>query len=186
MQDTELLNKVEAALFLAARFLTIEELVRLTDINPITMRELLKKLEHKYNKQESALTILKRQVEKEEYWKMDVKNHYSHYINKIASGKAEFTKAEKGTLAVIAYKQPIKQSIIVKIRGNKAYDHVKHFVRNDLIRARRLGRTFELTLSERFYDYFNIKKEELKNETEKEVEEQIEERMEKVENANNS
>jgi segregation and condensation protein B len=193
-ESTELLNKIEAALFLAARFLTIEELVRLTDVNPITMRELLKKLERKYNTENSALTILKRQVEGQEYWKMDVKNNYSHYINKIASGKAEFTKAEKGTLAVIAYKQPIKQSIIVKIRGNKAYDHVRHFVRNDLVKARRLGRTYELTLSERFYDYFNIKKEELKKETKKEVEEQIGEKIEKqiekvedkLENANNS
>ena len=182
MSEQELLNKIEAVLFLAARFLTTDELVRLTDVNPINLKEFLKKLEQKYSKEGSALIIVKREVEGQTYWKMDVKSNYTHYINKIASGKAEFTKAEKGTLAVIAYKQPIKQSIIVKIRGNKAYEHIKHFIQNDLLSARRLGRTYELTLSEKFYDYFHIKKEELKNESEKEVEEHIE----KVENANNS
>jgi segregation and condensation protein B len=185
MTEVESLNKIEAALFLAARFLTVEELVRLTDINPIMLKELLTKLEKKYVG-EGAIVIVKRQVEGTDYYKMDVKQTYAHYINRIASGKSEFTRAEQGTLAVIAYKQPIKQSIIVKIRGNKAYDHIKHFIQNDLVKSRRLGRTFELTLSERFYDYFHIKKEELKNETKKEVEEKIESQFKFLENANNS
>lgn len=161
MTEIESLNKIEAALFLAARFLTVEDLVRLTDINPIMLKELLKKIEEKYAG-EGSLCIVKREVEGHTFYKMDVKEKYAHYINKIASGKSEFTKAEKGTLAVIAYKQPIKQSIIVKIRGNKAYEHIKHFRQNDLIKARRLGRTYELTLSDKFYDYFHISKDDLK------------------------
>ncbi len=172
MAEIESLNKIEAALFLAARFLNVNELVRLTDVNPIMLKELIRKIEEKYAG-EGALRIVRREVEGHIYYKMDIKSKYAHYINKIASGKTEFTKAEKGTLAVIAYKQPIKQSIIVKIRGNKAYDHIKHFKQNDLVKARRLGRTYELTLSEKFYDYFHIKEENLKNETKKEVEEQI-------------
>ena len=172
MTEIESLNKIEAALFLAARFLNVNELVRLTDVNPIMLKELIRKIEEKYAG-EGALRIVRREVEGHVYYKMDIKSKYAHYINKIASGKTEFTKAEKGTLAVIAYKQPIKQSIIVKIRGNKAYDHIKHFKQNDLVRARRLGRTYELTLSEKFYDYFHIKKENLKDETKEEVEDQI-------------
>lgn len=187
MTELESLNKIEAALFLAARFLTVDELVRLTDVNPIMLKELLKKLEVKYTGG-GSLCIVKREVEGHVYYKMDVKSSYAHYINKIASGKSEFTRAEQGTLAVIAYKQPIKQSIIVKIRGNKAYDHIKHFRQNDLVKARRLGRTYEITLSEKFYDYFHIKKENLKNETEKEVKEQIEQienQFKLLENPNN-
>jgi segregation and condensation protein B len=182
MTEIESLNKIEAALFLAARFLTVEDLVRLTDVNPIMIKELLQRLEGKYTG-EGSLCILKRKVEGHVYYKMDVEEKYAHYINRIASGKSEFTKAEKGTLAVVAYKQPIKQSIIVKIRGNKAYEHIKHFRQNDLIRARRLGRTYELTLSDKFYDYFHIKKEDLNNETEKEVEEQLENQFKQLENA---
>ena len=89
---------------------------------------------------------------------MDVKQEYFDMINRLATGQAEFTKAEQETLAIIAYKQPVKQSIIIKIRGNKAYDHVKHFIDIGLVKAKRAGHTKELTLSEEFYDYFHLEK----------------------------
>jgi segregation and condensation protein B len=79
-------------------------------------------------------------------------------VNKLATGTAEFSKAEQETLAVIAYKQPVKQSLIVKIRGNKSYEHIKHFIEIGLVRGKKSGRTKELTLSEDFYDYFNLQK----------------------------
>ena len=87
---------------------------------------------------------------------MDVKPEYSHIINKLATGSAEFSKAEQETLAIIAYKQPIKQSVIIKIRGNKAYDHIKKFIDLNLIKKKKIGHTNELSLSDEFYDYFNV------------------------------
>ena len=156
MSELELMNKIEAVLFLAARFLTIDEIVRLTDVNPIMLKELLVKVEQKYNKQRGALHIIRREVQGQVYYKMDIKQQYTNYVNKIASGKSEFTRAEKSTLAVIAYKQPIKQSVIVKIRGNKAYDHIKKFFDLGLIKKKKTGHTYELSLSDDFYDYFNI------------------------------
>ncbi len=181
--EGELLNKIEAALFLAARFLTLDELVSLTAVNPIMLKEILSKLESRYNKKQGAIIIIKKNVENVDYWKMDIKQTFSNYVNKLASGKSEFTKAEQGTLAVIAYKQPIKQSVIVKIRGNKAYDHIKHFKQNDLVKARRLGRTFELNLSDKFYDYFNVRKAELE-EKNKEIDKEFQE-LKKEAGANN-
>ena len=87
---------------------------------------------------------------------MDVKPEYQDIINKIATGSAEFVKSEQETLAIIAYKQPIKQSVIIKIRGNKAYDHIKKFADLGLIKKKKVGHTYELSLSDDFYDYFNI------------------------------
>ncbi|MBU2497045.1 MAG: SMC-Scp complex subunit ScpB, partial [Nanoarchaeota archaeon] len=84
------------------------------------------------------------------------KTQYSSLINKIASGESEFSKAEQQTLAVIAYKKPIRQSIIIKIRGNKAYDHVKKFLELGLLTSKKEGRTYILDLSENFYNYFSI------------------------------
>jgi len=152
----ENLKKVEAALFLSARFLSLQELVNITDINPLMLKELLEKLIEKYNNENSAIEI----VSKENMWKMDVKQEYVEMINKLATGSSEFTKAEQETLAVIAYKQPIKQSVVIKIRGNKAYDHIKKFIDIGLVVAKKLGHTLELRLSEEFYDYFHIGKEE--------------------------
>lgn len=155
-QENELLKKTEAALFLAARWLNMDELVKLTGINPIMLAELLAKLEGRYNGGNSAILLLKANVEGVESWKMDVMQEYAYMINRLATGESEFTKAEQETLAVIAYKQPIKQSVVIKIRGNKAYDHVKHFIQSGLVTAKRAGRTFELNLTDNFYNYFNL------------------------------
>ena len=60
------------------------------------------------------------------------------------------------TLAIIAYKQPIKQSDLVEIRGNKSYDHVKELEKRGLINAVRQSRTKLLTTTRGFADYFGI------------------------------
>jgi segregation and condensation protein B len=151
--QSENLKKVEAALFISARYLSLQELVSLTDINPLLLKELLEKLVEKYSSEESAIEIIK----KSETWKMDVKQEYTNMINKLATGSSEFTKAEQETLAVIAYKQPVKQSVIVKIRGNKSYEHIKKFREIGLLKAKKAGHTLELSLSEEFYDYFHIR-----------------------------
>ena len=152
VEEIKNLKKVEAALFISARYLSIMELVEFTDINPLLLKELLAKLKERYLEGDSSIEI----IEYQGLWKMDVKEEYHRMINKMATGNAEFTKAEQETLAVIAYKQPVKQSVIVKIRGNKAYDHIKHFIDIGLLKAKRIGHTKELNLSENFYDYFSL------------------------------
>jgi len=153
-QEIENTKKVEAALFISGRFLSIQELLTLTDVNPILLKKILSDLEDKYK--DSGIEIVKR----DNLWKMDVAPEYTNIINKLATGSSEFSKAEQETLAIIAYKQPMKQSVLVKIRGNKSYDHIKRFTELGLINKKKLGHTAELTLSEQFYDYFHVGKEE--------------------------
>ena len=151
-KERESEEKVEAALFIAARFLNLQDLSMLTDINPIMLKETLKKLEKKYSR--GAIRLLTRN----ESWKMDVAEKYHFLINRLATGAAEFTRSEQETLAVIAYKQPVKQSVIINIRGNKSYDHIKKFREIGLVHAKQVGHTLELNLSEEFYEYFNVHK----------------------------
>ncbi|HDL02475.1 MAG TPA: SMC-Scp complex subunit ScpB [Candidatus Pacearchaeota archaeon] len=150
--ETEAQEKVEAALFIAGRFLTLQDLIVLTDINPIMLKSILHNLEKKYL--HGTLRIIRR----DESYKMDIASEYHYLINKLATGSAEFTKAEQETLAIIAYKQPVKQSVVIKIRGNKSYDHIKKFRQLGLVTAKREGHTLILNLSEEFYEYFNVTK----------------------------
>ena len=173
------LKKLEAVFFVSGRFLNMQELVSLTDLNPIIIYELIEKLQEKYEKKDSAIEIVKtpkgvhqggastssrpRDISKEmstrgknEMWKMDVCQEYSFVINKLATGSSEFSKAEQETLAIIAFKQPMKQSVLIKIRGNRAYEHVKKFFDLGLIKKKKSGHTNELSLSDDFYDYFNV------------------------------
>ncbi|MCK9595750.1 SMC-Scp complex subunit ScpB [Candidatus Pacearchaeota archaeon] len=151
-REKEDLKKLEAVFFVSGRFLNMQELISLTDLNPIILQELIEKLQDRYDSQDSAIEI----VEKNSMWKMDVRPAHHHIINKIAGGKSEFSKAEQETLGIIAFKQPIKQSVIIKIRGNKAYDHINKFENVGLIKKKKIGHTSELSLSEDFYDYFTF------------------------------
>ncbi|MBI2044376.1 SMC-Scp complex subunit ScpB [Candidatus Pacearchaeota archaeon] len=150
-REKEDMKRLEAVFFISGRFLSMQELISLSDLNPIIIRELIEKLKEKYNNDSSAIEI----IEKNGVWKMDVKKEYHDVVNKLATGSSEFSKAEQETLAIIAYKQPIKQSVLVKIRSNKAYDHIKKFADLGLIKKKRAGHTHELSLSDDFYDYFN-------------------------------
>lgn len=168
-KEKEAMGLIEAVLFVSGRFLGMKDLMMLSDMNPLILRELMVKLQESYENRSSALHI----IEKNDMWKMDIRPEFSGVVNKLATGSSEFTKAEQETLAVIAFKQPIKQSVIIKIRGNKAYDHIKKFSDLGMIKKKRYGRTHELSLSQEFYDYFNVaQREELKEEGQKEISEE--------------
>ncbi len=153
--EKENLKKLEAVFFISARWLNMQDLISLTDLNPLLLKELISKLQEKYESLDSAIEI----ISKNDLWKMDVRQEYSSIVNRLATGKSEFSKAEQETLAIIAYKQPIKQSVIIKIRGNKAYDHIKKFCDLELIKKKKVGHTYDLILSDEFFDYFSLSEE---------------------------
>ena len=152
ISEEEGLRVIEAVLFVSGKFLNVQEIVSLSGFNTILVYDFLEKLREKYISSDSAIEI----IEKNNLWKMDVKQQYSNMVNKLAGGNTEFSKAEQETLAIIAFKQPIKLSVVIKIRGNKAYDHIKNFTDLGLIRRKKFGHTHELSLSEEFYNYFNL------------------------------
>ncbi len=161
-RDNENTKKVEAALFISGRYLSLQELVALTDVNPLLLKKILEDLTDKYKT--SGISV----IQQDNLWKMDVSEEYTWMVNKLATGNSEFSKAEQETLAIIAYKQPMKQSVLVKIRGNKSYDHIKKFVEMGLINKKKMGHTAELTVSESFYEYFHLPQgEELPSQEEK-------------------
>ena len=62
------------------------------------------------------------------------------------------------TLATIALKKRILQSDLVDLRGAGAYDHIKELVSQNFIDKRRQseGRSYWLTLSEKFHRTFSV------------------------------
>lgn len=151
-KEKENMRLVEAILFVAGRFLSMQDLMVYSNLNSLVITESLQKLKEKYAKDDSAIEL----IERNNNWKMDVKLEFRGIVNKLATGSVEFTKAEQETLAIIAYKQPMKQSVVIKIRGNKGYDHIHKFLELGLIKSKKEGHTNILSLSDEFYDYFNI------------------------------
>jgi len=168
-KEKEAMGLIESIFFVSGRFLGMKDLIMLSDMNPIIIREIIEKLRKSYEERGSALHI----VEKSDMWKMDIRPQFSGIVNKLAGGSSEFTKAEQETLAIIAFKQPIKQSVIINIRGNKAYDHIKKFAELSLIKKKKQGHTYELNLSQEFYDYFNVSEPEKNSEGNEKINEKF-------------
>ena len=54
-KQKENLKKLEAIFFISGKFLTIPELISLTDLNPIILQDLIDRLKDKYSKEDSAI-----------------------------------------------------------------------------------------------------------------------------------
>ena len=61
------------------------------------------------------------------------------------------------TAALIAYHQPVLQSRLCEMVGDKAYEHVRELVERNLVLARPEGRSLELTTSRFFPEFFGLK-----------------------------
>lgn len=150
-------HQIEAILYTLGKFVTIEELATLASTTPEKVKQAIAQLKEEYSKRETALTI----QEMDNKIKLNIKKEFGHLTNKILSDK-ELDNPTTKTLAIIAYKNPVKQSEVIRIRGNKAYDHIKKLTDTNLISSEKLGRTRLLKLTSNFYDYFDIAQEELK------------------------
>ena len=67
------------------------------------------------------------------------------------------------TLATIALKKRLLQSELVELRGSGAYDHIRELLAQDFIERRRQsdGRSYWLSLSEKFHRTFSLQAEDL-------------------------
>ena len=157
MQDTK--NKVEAVLFTTGRFLSLEEISKLSGIASIGyLKEVLSSLKEEYEKRGNSLEI----VNNGDTWKLTIKKDFL-YLTETLLTDSDLDKPTQETLAVIAYKNPILQSELVKIRGNGIYDHMKRLKELDFVISEKSGRTRIVKLTNKFYDYFDVVEHQLKS-----------------------
>ncbi len=148
---------IEAALFMSPDPLGIDKLSSLAGMSLSDTLIILNSLMEEY-KNRPGIEIVR--IEGGKY-KMQVRNEYLPYVKDLATS-LEMSKAVLRTLALIAFKQPIKQSDVVKIRGNKAYDHIKELIDKGFIKTRKYRNTLLLETTRKFDEYFGpIEKKEL-------------------------
>ena len=141
---------IEAALFASGRTLTPRELADLSGLSEERARSLADDLAEEYKARDSGIEIKRIG----EGYCMQVRFGLAGRVLSFAPKEIEAPLIR--TLAIIAYKQPIKQSVLVDIRGNKSYDHVKELEKRGLINAEKFSRTKLLTTTRGFADYFGI------------------------------
>ena len=146
-------NQIETALFVAGKPLDIEILSTKLEIRKKEVEELINELAFDYLDRSTSLVI--NQVG--EVYQMGLKTEYVETASKFAKGGAIAEKYLR-TLTIIALKQPIMKSLVIKLRGSGAYEHVKYLVDNGLIEAVRKGRSQELTTTEKYAEMFGLPK----------------------------
>jgi len=156
MQETK--NKVEAILFTTGRFMSIEEISRLVGIaSQGIIKQAIEEIGKDYDTHNSSLTI----SEEENKFKLGIRKQFNYLTTNLLSD-SELDNSTTKTLALIAYKRPALQSDIIKMRGNKAYDHITLLREQGFIVSEPKGRSRLLDLTPKFFDYFDIVENQLK------------------------
>ena len=157
-------KKVEAVLFAVGKELTSERIANLCSLEIKEVNKVMKALTKDYEQSDNALKIEAR----DNGWKLTVQDKYVPLVSNLVSS-LELEKPLMDTLAVVAWKYPIVQSEIIKLRGSGAYDHMRELVEMGFIAKEKFGRTYKVKLSQKFFSYFDLPSEEAKQAFLKEV-----------------
>ncbi len=147
----DLVFRVEAVLFAAGKPLSVKELtaaLELEDYRPV--QRAVRTLEQTYEHRQSALEV--RRVG--DRYALQLKESYVATVHSVTP--VEMAPRTVKALTLIAYHQPILQSMLVKMIGDVAYEEVQHLRGLGLVATEPKGSTLELTTTRRFAEYFGI------------------------------
>lgn len=147
----QLKSRIEAVLFLTAKALTLEEIATYLDKEPEEVEQALLDLIMDYASRDGAL-----EIDDENGYILQVREEYSDIVEKICP--IDLKPAVLRTLLVIALKEPIRQTELVKLRS-AAYEHVAELVEKGLVSKHKdkNGRSINIKTTPKFAEYFKLK-----------------------------
>ena len=147
---------LEAILFTTTDPLTFEELQKLTKSRKDELQKILAELNQRYVSEDFGIKLSDMGG-----YKLVVKNDYIANVSNLTP-HSDMSRGLLRVLSIIAYHEPIKQSDIVKVIGNRTYEYTKELHERGLINVEKKSRTRILTTTPKFEEYFGTKKNELK------------------------
>ena len=149
MSELALETLLEATLFGSGKSLSIKDLSESLGYEEDEISEALLALQGTIKRRRGgALRI----VEIGGKWAMEVRSNVAEHLPK--ETKTEIPKKLLKAAALIAYHQPMPQSRLVELLGQKAYDYVRELSQHGMIMRRRDGNTRRLTTTRRFSEAF--------------------------------
>ncbi|MBI2669356.1 SMC-Scp complex subunit ScpB [Candidatus Woesearchaeota archaeon] len=150
-------KKMEAVLFAVGKEITAERLASLCSLDVTEVESIVNDLIAEYGARDQSLHIVK----KDQGWKLTVKDEFVPLVSSIVSS-TELERPLMETLAVIAWRYPVLQSDVVKLRNASAYDHMKQLEERGFVEKEKFGRSFKIKLTKKFFEYFDLPSEEAK------------------------
>ena len=149
MSELQLDTLLEATLFGAGRSMSVSELCDSLGYDEDEMLDCLYSLRSTLKRRRGgALQI----AEVGDRWAIEVKPEIAEHLPKEA--KTELPKKLLKAASLIAYHQPMSQSRLVELLGQKAYDYVRELAQYGMIDRRKDGNTRRLTTTRRFSEAF--------------------------------
>ena len=151
----DLVTKVEAVLYLKGRPISKKNLSEITNSDINSIIKALNELKEKYSNSKSAIQL----NEINNSFCLELKATLNEFVEDLLP--SELRTSELRTLATIAIKKKILQSDLIVLRGSGAYDHIKELLNKKLIvkRKQKDGRSYWLSLSEKFFQTFSVSNE---------------------------
>lgn len=147
------LRLLEAALYVAGRPLTINELCSvLSTRSKNKTKKYVKLLMKEHSTRNTALEILEL---KDDRYVLQLKADFTPLVKKLVN-RPLLSPGPLKTLSYIAYRQPVQQKRVIQARGQHAYGHVKLLRDMGLVAAEHAGRTMILRTTDYFADYFGL------------------------------
>ena len=137
------------------RPITKKDLSEITNSDINSINDAIEDLKNKYSNPNSAIEL----NEVNNCFCLELKSSLNDYVEDLLP--SELRTSELRTLATIAIKKRILQSDLILLRGSGAYDHIKELLEKKFIvkRKQKDGRSYWLSLAEKFYQTFAVSNE---------------------------
>jgi len=145
------MKRVEAVLFAVGKEITSERIASLCSMPVEEVEKTVQELIQEYQQKDQSLQVVK----KDNGWKLTVRDEYVPLVSNLVSS-TELEGSLMQTLAVIAWRYPILQADIIKLRGSGAYDHMKQLIDQGFIAKEKFQRTYKIKLTNKFFEYFDL------------------------------
>lgn len=151
MIDEKLKAAIEAALFMTNQPISLEKLSKILKRSPEKIKLTIEEFKKEFQKEEHGIHV----IETDSGYQIRVKPELVSSVSNLTPYR-DLGRGLLRVLALVAYKQPITQSEIVKVLGNRTYEYVKRLEERGLIKTVKHSRTKALIATKEFANYFGL------------------------------
>ena len=152
VNEISLPARLEAILYLKGKPLSVNEMAELVQESRASVEEALVALMAGYAQRDTALDL----QEQNGLYSLQLREGLGELVKSLLP--VDLSLGTLRTLATVALKKRILQSDLVELRGSGAYDHIRELTAQNFVERKRQseGRSYWLTLSEKFHRTFSV------------------------------
>ncbi len=142
---------IEAALFVADRPVSLARLAQVLDVAPAAVGAALHALAEDLQEEGRGIEL----VQEAGGYMLRVRAELADKVRPLAPHQ-DIGEPVLRTLAVVAYRGPLLQAELVRMRGQRAYGHVRELIDRGFVEAEEEGTSKRLSVTDTFLNYFGL------------------------------